>query len=82
MTGMIIGLTGTNAAGKTEVAEYLRRRGFEYHSLSDEIREEIRSRGQNITREVLIAVGNELRGRFGEGAIRRASLVKKKGQSN
>ncbi len=66
---MIIGLTGTNGAGKTEVADYLRSRGFEYHSLSDEIRTEIRKRGQEITREVLISVGNELRSRYGPGVL-------------
>ena len=66
---MIIGLTGTNGAGKTEVADYLRSRGFEYHSLSDEIRAEIRNRGQEITREVLISVGNELRSRHGPGVL-------------
>ncbi len=66
---MIIGLTGTNGAGKTEVADYLRSRGFEYHSLSDEIRAEIRKRGQEITREVLISVGNELRSRYGPGVL-------------
>ena len=66
---MIIGLTGTNGAGKTEVADYLRSRGFEYQSLSDEIRAEIRKRGQEITREVLISVGNELRSRYGPGVL-------------
>jgi dCMP deaminase len=66
---MIIGLTGTNGAGKTEVADYLRSHGFEYHSLSDEIRAEIRNRGQEITREVLISVGNELRSRHGPGVL-------------
>jgi dCMP deaminase len=66
---MIIGLTGLNGAGKTEVARYLMSRGFEYHSLSDEIREEIGRRGLEITREVLISVGNELRGRFGPGVL-------------
>ncbi len=62
---MIIGLTGKNASGKTEVCQYLISRGFEYYSLSDEIREEIRRRGREITREVLIEVGNELRAKFG-----------------
>lgn len=66
---MIIGLTGRNAAGKGEVAAYLTSRGFEYHSLSDEIRDEIRRRGLEITREVLIEVGNELRGRHGHGVL-------------
>ncbi len=66
---MIIGLTGRNASGKTEVSEYLKGRGFEYHSLSDEIREEIRKRGLQITRSVLIVVGNELRSAFGAGVL-------------
>ncbi len=66
---MIIGLTGLNGAGKTEVAQYLVSVGFEYHSLSDEIRDEIRSRGLEITREVLIVVGNELRNKYGPGVL-------------
>ena len=35
---MVIGLTGTNGAGKTSGADYLRELGFQYLSLSDEIR--------------------------------------------
>jgi dCMP deaminase len=66
---MIIGLTGKNGSGKTAVSEYLQRRGFEYHSLSDEIREEVRRRSMEITREVLIRVGNELRERSGPGIL-------------
>jgi dCMP deaminase len=66
---MIIGLTGKNGSGKTEVSEYLKNRGFEYHSLSDEIRNEIRRRGLEITREVLIDVGNGLREKFGSGIL-------------
>ncbi len=66
---MIIGLTGKNGSGKTAVSEYLRSRGFEYYSLSDEIRNEIRRRNMEITREVLIEVGNELRSKFGPGIL-------------
>jgi dCMP deaminase len=66
---MIIGLTGKNGSGKTAVSEYLQSRGFEYHSLSDEIRDEIRRRGREITRDVLIEVGNELRDKFGPGVL-------------
>ncbi len=60
-----IGLTGTNAAGKGTVAEILRSMGYSYISLSDEIRRELKSRGMEETRENLIKVGNELRGKFG-----------------
>jgi dCMP deaminase len=66
---MIIGLTGRNGSGKTAVADYLRSRGFEYYSLSDEIRREIRNRGLEIARDILIEVGNELRSRFGPGVL-------------
>jgi dCMP deaminase len=66
---MIIGVTGKNGSGKTAVAEYLASRGFEYYSLSDEIRREIRDRGLEIARDILIEVGNELRGRFGPGIL-------------
>ena len=66
---MIIGLTGKNGSGKTAVSEYLQSRGFEYFSLSDEIRNEARKRGMEINREVLIEVGNELRSNFGPGIL-------------
>jgi len=73
---MIIGLTGKNGSGKTAVAEYLKSRGFEYHSLSDEIREEVRSRGLEISRDVLIETGNELRRKFGPGVLAERILGK------
>jgi dCMP deaminase len=66
---MIIGLTGKNGSGKTAVCDYLRSRGFEYHSLSDAIRDEIRSKGEEITREKLIEVGTELREKSGPGIL-------------
>ena len=66
---MIIGLTGKNGSGKTAVSDYLKSRGFQYSSLSDEIREEIRRRGLEITRDVLIDVGNELREQHGPGVL-------------
>jgi dCMP deaminase len=66
---MIIGLTGKNGAGKTAVSDYLKSRGFEYYSLSDEIRAEIGRRGLDITRDVLIDIGNELREKFGPGVL-------------
>ena len=73
---MIIGLTGKNGSGKTAVSEYLKSRGFEYYSLSDEIREEMRSRGLEITRDVLIEIGNELRRQFGPGVLAERILSK------
>ncbi|HEY2932326.1 MAG TPA: deaminase [Acidobacteriota bacterium] len=66
---MIIGLTGRNAAGKGEVADYLKRRGFQYFSLSDVIREELARSGREITRENLIRAGTELRQKYGHGYL-------------
>jgi dCMP deaminase len=79
---MIIGLTGKNGSGKTAVSEYLQSRGFKYLSLSDEIREEIRKRGREITREVLIEVGNELRTRYGPGVLAERMLGRLEGGHN
>ncbi len=62
---MIIGLTGKNASGKGEVANYLKSKGFVYYSLSDVIREEATKRGLEHSRGNLINLGNELRGKFG-----------------
>jgi dCMP deaminase len=66
---MIIGLTGKNGSGKTAVSQYLQSRSFEYYSLSDAIRDEIRKRGREITRDVLIEVGNEMRENGGPGIL-------------
>ena len=61
---MIIGLTGKNAAGKGEVAGYLKSKGFIYYSLSDIIREEATKRNLEHSRDNLIKIGNELRQNF------------------
>ncbi|MBI2265504.1 MAG: AAA family ATPase [Armatimonadetes bacterium] len=66
---MIIGLTGKNAAGKGAAAEFLKTKGFAYHSLSDIIREEVRKRGLEPTRDNLIAKGRELRAHHGTGYL-------------
>ncbi len=62
---MIVGLTGKNASGKGEVANYLKSKGFIYYSLSDVIREEASKRGLEHSRDNLIKLGNELREKFG-----------------
>jgi len=58
---MIIGLTGRNAAGKGEAANYLKSKGFFYYSLSDVIRDEATKRNLEHSRNNLIMIGNELR---------------------
>jgi dCMP deaminase len=66
---MVIGLTGRNAAGKGEVAKYLQTKSFYYYSLSDAIRDELRSRKMEVNRESLIRTGNELRQAFGPAVL-------------
>ncbi|MBI2654262.1 AAA family ATPase [Candidatus Woesearchaeota archaeon] len=73
---MIIGLTGKNAAGKGEVAAYLKTKGFIYYSLSDVLREEATKRGLEHSREKLINLGNELRKKHGASYL--AKEVNKK----
>ncbi|MFQ5930267.1 MAG: deaminase [Acidobacteriota bacterium] len=73
---MIIGLTGRNASGKGEVGQFLKSKGFCVSSLSDVIREEIKGRGLEITRERLIEVGKELRSRKGTGVLAQRVLEK------
>ena len=71
---MIIGLTGTNGAGKGTVAELLKEKGFGYYSLSDEIREEVRKRGLDEGLDNLIRVGNELREKEGPATLSKRIL--------
>ena len=73
---MIIGLTGRNAAGKGEVANYLKSKGFTYYSLSDVIREEVTGRKLALTRENLVKTGNRLRAEHGPGYLAERILGK------
>jgi dCMP deaminase len=66
---MILGLTGRNASGKGEVAEFLKTKGFYYHSLSDVIRGEVEKKGLEVTRENLIMTGRELRAKHHTGFL-------------
>lgn len=66
---MIIGLTGKNCAGKGEVAAYLQSIGYQYHSLSDALREAMRAANVPITRDELIRFGTAFRAQHGQGAL-------------
>lgn len=73
---MIIGLTGNIGAGKGSVADILAEEGFEFHSLSDVIRDEIKSRGEDITRENLTKTAKELRNQGGPGILAKKLIQK------
>lgn len=79
---MIIGITGTNSSGKETIAKYLMKKGFMHYSLSDIIREEAATRNLPKERNTLIELGNELRGKYGEGILSARVLRKiKKGNA-
>lgn len=73
---IVIGITGLTGSGKDTVAEYLKTKGFFYSSLSDRIREECTVRGLPIDRDNLIAVGNDLREKFGHDILAKRSMEK------
>jgi len=75
----LIGLTGTNGAGKGEVAKYFQIKGYAYLSLSDVIRDELRARGLEASRDNLITCGNELREKFGPDILARRVAEKIQG---
>jgi len=66
---MIIGLTGKNAAGKGELADHLKSKGFVYFSLSDALRDGATKQGLDHSRDVLIKLGTEMRSKFGNGIL-------------
>ena len=66
---MIIGLTGKNAAGKGELADHLKSKGFVYFSLSDALRDEATKQGLDHSRDTLIKLGTDLRKKFGNGIL-------------
>lgn len=79
---IVLGLVGKFCSGKGSVAEYLaKNHGFKAASFSDRIREEILSRGQEITRENLQVVGGEMRQEFGPAvlAIKTWEYIQKNG---
>lgn len=58
---MIIGITGTNGAGKGTVVEYLIKKGFAHYSARAFITAEIERRGLPVDRDNMRLVANDLR---------------------
>lgn len=58
---MIIGITGTLAAGKGTIVEYLESKGFKHFSVRAYLRKEVKKRGLELNRDSLVAVANDLR---------------------
>jgi len=66
---LIIGLTSLLGAGKTTIGDYLVKKGFVFYSLSNVIRDEVKAKGKELTRDVLQQTGNELRKEFGRSVL-------------
>lgn len=78
---VIIGLIGYDCAGKTTIGKYLvEKHGFQYHSLSDALREEAEARGLDKKVQTLVNLGIELREKEGNDTLAKRTL--KKLQSN
>ena len=73
---MIIGLTGSLAAGKGIVSNFLKEKSFVYLSLSDELREIAKEKKVELTRENLQNLGNKMREENGSHVL--AKLVSEK----
>jgi dephospho-CoA kinase len=73
---MIIGITGTDGAGKGAVVDYLvQQKGFAHYSSSGQIITEITARGLPVSRDTLRTVGNDLRREFGNDILIKRSLT-------
>lgn len=69
MVKIIIGVTGTKAAGKDEFVKILGEYGFVSFSLADIVREEAQRRGLPPTTSNLQDIGNELRKSHGNAVL-------------
>jgi dephospho-CoA kinase len=77
----VIGLTGTNGAGKGETASFFVEKGYTYFSLSDVIREELKKKNQEFTRNNMIRMGNFLREHFSPDILARMVAAKITGKT-
>jgi dephospho-CoA kinase len=79
---MIIGITGTNGAGKGTVVDYLvKEKGFTHYSVRDFLYEEIDRRGMPRDRNSTNIVGNDLRKTYGPAYIFEQLLARAQARS-
>lgn len=66
----IVGISGTNGAGKDELGKLLaERRGYHFHSVTEVLRDELGRQGKAITRENQAALSKQWRNESGDGGI-------------
>jgi len=66
---MIIGVTGTNGAGKGTVVDYLVQKGFHHYWVRDFLVAEIEKRGLPVDRSSMRTVANDLRQQYGPSYV-------------
>lgn len=67
---MIIGIAGTDGAGKGTVVDYLvKEKGFTHYSARAVLTEELEKQGRELTRNDLRLMGNELRTKHGDDFV-------------
>ncbi len=73
---MILGITGTDGAGKGTVVEYLvTHKGFIHHSVSGYITREVERQGLPVSRNQLRLTGNELREKNGDDVLVQTAIT-------
>ena len=82
LKSIVFGLTGKNASGKGTVAEILKKKNFTYHSLSDSLRDELKTLKKEETRDNLIDIGNKLREKGGPGVLADKLIPKLNSENN
>jgi dephospho-CoA kinase len=66
---MILGITGTNGAGKGTVVGILKKKGFSHLSVREFLSEEIKKRNLPLNRDSMFSVANELRAKHSPSYI-------------
>lgn len=79
---MIIGLTGRIAGGKGVASDFFKENGFEYLSLSNEVREEAKKRNLPLERKALQDLGNLMRKEKGSAALAKKIIKKINNKKN
>jgi len=71
---LMLGLIGSNGAGKSTACTFFKNKGFRVFSLSNVIREICDQTGLEKTRENLIATANQLKQTEGDGVLAKKAL--------
>lgn len=66
---MITGITGTNAAGKGAVVDFLKKKGFQHFSVREYLTEQLNKKNLPVDREHMQTLANELREKYGPSYI-------------